>query len=61
VKLGLEKKNVLVTDSKGAIYEGRGSLDSLKARFTAKAEARTLDDAIRSADAFLGCSSVGVL
>src|SRR6202051_2031207 len=32
VKLGLEKDNVLVTDSKGVIYEGRGSLDPSKAR-----------------------------
>jgi malate dehydrogenase (oxaloacetate-decarboxylating)(NADP+) len=61
VKLGLEKDNVLVTDSKGVIYEGRGSLDPSKARYAAKTETRTLDDAIRSADVFLGCSSAGVL
>jgi malate dehydrogenase (oxaloacetate-decarboxylating)(NADP+) len=61
VKLGLEKENVLVTDSKGVIYEGRGSLDPSKARYAAKTEARTLDDAINGADVFLGCSSAGVL
>jgi malate dehydrogenase (oxaloacetate-decarboxylating)(NADP+) len=61
VKLGLAKDNVLVTDSKGVIYEGRGNLDPSKARYAAKTEARTLDDAIASADVFLGCSSAGVL
>ncbi|NPT61022.1 NADP-dependent malic enzyme [Paraburkholderia elongata] len=61
VNLGLSKKNVLVTDSKGVIYEGRGNLDPSKERYAANTEARTLADAIRGADVFLGCSSAGVL
>ena len=61
VNLGLSKKNVLVTDSKGVIYEGRGNLDPSKERYAANTEARTLGDAIRGADVFLGCSSAGVL
>src|ERR1700728_987398 len=61
VHLGLSKKNVLVTDSKGVIYEGRGNLDPSKERYAANTEARTLADAIRGADVFLGCSSAGVL
>jgi malate dehydrogenase (oxaloacetate-decarboxylating)(NADP+) len=61
VKLGLSKENVLVADSKGVIYEGRGNLDPSKARYAATTEARTLADAIKSADVFLGCSSAGVL
>ncbi len=61
VKLGLSKQNVLVADSKGVIYEGRGNLDPSKARYAAVTEARTLADAIKSADVFLGCSSAGVL
>jgi malate dehydrogenase (oxaloacetate-decarboxylating)(NADP+) len=54
VNLGLSKKNVLVTDSKGVIYEGRGNLDPSKERYAANTEARTLADAIRGADVFLG-------
>ncbi|PTB17359.1 NADP-dependent malic enzyme [Trinickia symbiotica] len=61
VKLGLQKGNILVIDSKGVIYEGRGNLDPSKAGYAAHTDARTLDDAISSADVFLGCSSAGVL
>ncbi|HEY3599363.1 MAG TPA: NADP-dependent malic enzyme [Paraburkholderia sp.] len=61
VNLGLSKQNVLVIDSKGVIYEGRGSLDPSKVRYAAHTEARTLADAIDGADVFLGCSSAGVL
>ncbi len=61
VNLGLSKENVLVVDSKGVIYEGRGNLDPSKARYAAHTGARTLADAIKGADVFLGCSSAGVL
>ncbi|MEM5384807.1 NADP-dependent malic enzyme [Paraburkholderia phymatum] len=61
VNLGLSKKNVLVVDSKGVIYEGRGNLDPSKERYAAHTDARTLGDAIKGADVFLGCSSAGVL
>ncbi|QBQ96421.1 NADP-dependent malic enzyme [Paraburkholderia pallida] len=61
VKLGLKKENILVSDSKGVIYEGRGNLDPSKQRYAANTDARTLGDAIKAADVFLGCSSAGVL
>jgi malate dehydrogenase (oxaloacetate-decarboxylating)(NADP+) len=61
VNLGLSKANILVTDSKGVIYEGRDNLDPSKARYAAHTDARTLADAIKGADVFLGCSSAGVL
>ncbi|MFC0402702.1 NADP-dependent malic enzyme [Paraburkholderia rhizosphaerae] len=61
VNLGLAKANILVTDSKGVIYEGRDNLDPSKARYAAHTDARTLADAIDGADVFLGCSSAGVL
>ncbi|MGF6481067.1 NADP-dependent malic enzyme [Paraburkholderia sp. JPY419] len=61
VNLGLSKKNIIVADSKGVIYEGRGNLDPSKERYAAHTEARSLADAIRGADVFLGCSSAGVL
>ncbi|MBB5506563.1 NADP-dependent malic enzyme [Paraburkholderia atlantica] len=61
VNLGLSKKNIIVADSKGVIYEGRGNLDPSKERYAAHTDARSLADAIRGADVFLGCSSAGVL
>ncbi len=61
VHLGLNKSNILVCDSKGVIYEGRGNLDPSKERYAANTTDRTLADAIHNADVFLGCSSAGVL
>ena len=61
VNLGLRKDRIVVTDSKGVIYEGRGNLDPTKAGYAAKTDARTLADAIRGADVFLGVSGAGVL
>ncbi len=59
--LGLRRENIFVCDSKGVIYEGRGSLDASKAQFAQNTDARTLADAVRGADVFLGCSAPGVL
>jgi len=61
VHLGLKRENVLMVDSKGVVYEGRGHLDPTKAPYAVKTEARTLADATRDADIFLGCSAAGVL
>ena len=62
VGLGVKASNVYVCDSKGVIYEGRpGGYDESKARYAQKTEARTLADAVKGADVFLGCSAPGVL
>jgi malate dehydrogenase (oxaloacetate-decarboxylating)(NADP+) len=62
VGLGVNPKNVFVCDSKGVIYEGRpGGYDDSKARYAQHTDARTLADAVRGADVFLGCSAAGVL
>ncbi|MET4579852.1 NADP-dependent malic enzyme [Ottowia thiooxydans] len=62
VALGVNPKNVFACDSKGVIYEGRpGGYDVSKARYAQKTDARTLADAVKGADVFLGCSAPGVL
>ena len=62
VGLGINPKNVFVCDSKGVIYEGRaGGYDESKARYAQKTDARTLADAVKGADVFLGCSAPGVM
>ncbi|WP_028603583.1 NADP-dependent malic enzyme [Ottowia thiooxydans] len=62
VALGVNPKNVFACDSKGVIYEGRpGGYDASKARYAQKTDARTLADAVKGADVFLGCSAPGVL
>ena len=62
VKLGLDRKNILVVDRRGVIYAGRESgLSETKARYAVDTSARTLADALRGADVFLGLSTGGVL
>jgi malate dehydrogenase (oxaloacetate-decarboxylating)(NADP+) len=64
VDLGVRRENVFVADSKGVLREGRedfARLDDSKRRYTQRTEARTLADAVRGADVFLGCSVPGVL
>ena len=62
VSLGVNIKNVFAVDSKGVIREGRGDkLDESKQRYCQNTEARTLADAVKDADVFLGCSAAGVL
>jgi len=62
VALGVEMRNILVTDIKGVVYQGRTEeMDDNKARYAVATAARTLDDVIADADVFLGLSAGGVL
>jgi malate dehydrogenase (oxaloacetate-decarboxylating)(NADP+) len=62
VDLGVQLKNIFVTDLKGVVYKGRAEqMDPDKARFAQETDARTLDDIIDGADIFLGLSAAGVL
>ena len=48
-------------DSKGVIYKGRDNLNEWKNKFAIKTNDRSLNDAIKNADVFLGLSQAGVL
>ncbi|MEZ5658598.1 MAG: NADP-dependent malic enzyme [Burkholderiaceae bacterium] len=61
VSLGLAREHILVCDSRGVIHAGRTGLDEFKSRYVADTGARTLADAVRDADVFLGLSQAGVL
>ena len=62
VKMGLRQENILVSDSKGIIYDGRTSgMDERKQRYAAKTNLRTLAEAIVNADIFLGVSRAGMM
>ncbi|WP_334135817.1 NADP-dependent malic enzyme, partial [Tepidimonas sp.] len=66
VALGARPELMLVCDSKGVIHDQRadalsGQLDESKRRYCRHTHARTLADAVRGADVFLGCSAPGVL
>lgn len=61
VSLGLKKENIIATDQAGVIYKGRENLDSNKARYATEKKVRTLAEAIKGADLFLGLSAGGIL
>jgi malate dehydrogenase (oxaloacetate-decarboxylating)(NADP+) len=58
VRLGLKREHVVMCDTKGVIYKGRqGGMNKYKERFACETDARTLADAFRGADVFVGLSS----
>ena len=62
VDLGIQRKNIWVTDLAGIAYKGRKELmDPEKEPFCQETELRTLSEAIEGADIFLGLSAGGVL
>ncbi|MCC5811651.1 MAG: NADP-dependent malic enzyme [Ectothiorhodospiraceae bacterium] len=61
VGLGMTRENITVLDSKGVVHSGREKLDARKANYAKQTDARTLSDAIKGADIFLGLSGPGVL
>ena len=59
---GVKSENIIMLDRKGVIYEGRtDGVDQWKSRYAVKTKHRTLKDAIKNADVFLGLSAKGVL
>ena len=62
VGLGVRMENIIVTDIKGVVFQGRTEeMDDNKARYAKETSARTLGEVIAGADAFLGLSAGGVL
>lgn len=60
--MGLRKENVLMVDSKGVIYKGRGDkLNKYKEEFAVETDCRTLADAMKGCDIFVGVSQKDVL
>jgi len=60
--LGVPANNVIMCDSKGVIYKGRAEgMNQWKAAHAAETELRTLDEAMKGADVFLGLSAAGAV
>jgi malate dehydrogenase (oxaloacetate-decarboxylating)(NADP+) len=61
-KMGVKRENLLMCDSKGVIYKGRKEgMNPYKEDFAVETNARTIADAMKDADAFMGCSAKGVI
>ncbi|WP_455201331.1 malic enzyme-like NAD(P)-binding protein [Kaarinaea lacus] len=56
VALGADKNNIYLVDRKGVVHSGRDDLNVYKQEFAIDTDSRTLADAIKDADAFIGVS-----
>ena len=57
LNLGMKRENIIMCDIAGVVYEGRTvEMNPYKARFARKTEMRTLSEAMRGADVFIGLS-----
>jgi malate dehydrogenase (oxaloacetate-decarboxylating)(NADP+) len=61
VMLGVSKHNIVMLDSKGVIRQDNPHLDSTKSQFATHLDLHTLEEAMRSADVFLGLSKGNVV
>ena len=60
-RTGVPKENITMIDRTGVIYHGRENLNQWKSSHAIETKDRTLDDAIKNADVFLGLSAKGAL
>ena len=62
VTMGARRQNVRLVDTKGVVYAGRReNMNPHKERFAAATDERSLADAVRGADVFLGLSGKDLL
>jgi len=62
LRLGIDPSNLLLLDSRGVIHTDRvDGMNRFKERFAANTELRTLAEAIKGADVFVGLSKANVL
>ena len=60
--MGARPENCLMADTKGVVYQGRTEgMNQWKSAHAAVTDARTLDDAMKGADVFLGVSAKGAV
>ena len=58
---GVKNENIIMCDSKGVIYKGRENIDQFKSSFASNTKLRTLKEAMKGADVFLGLSAKDVV
>jgi len=59
--IGIKTQNIIMLDRKGVIYKGRDNVDQFKSAYAVKTKLRTLKEAIKGTDVFLGLSVKNVL
>jgi malate dehydrogenase (oxaloacetate-decarboxylating)(NADP+) len=61
VALGAKREHVTLVDTKGVVEDSRGDLTSFKRPFARKTDRRTLLDAMRGADVFIGVAAANLV
>ena len=57
----MKNENLVMCDRKGVIYKGREKVDQFKSAFALETKLRTLEDAMKGTDVFLGLSAKDVV
>ncbi|MEX2327105.1 MAG: malic enzyme-like NAD(P)-binding protein, partial [Pseudomonadales bacterium] len=60
-ELGASREQMVMVDSKGVIHQGRDDLSVYKQAFAVETDKRTLQDACKDADVFIGVSGANLL
>ncbi len=58
---GIKSEKIIMCDSKGVIYRGRENIDQFKSAHAIETKLRTLEEAMKNADVFLGLSAKDVV
>src|SRR5215212_8359929 len=62
ISLGMQRENVMLVDSKGVVHAGRADINRQKRKFAVPDDGRrTLADAMRGADMFMGVSVANIV
>ncbi len=61
VSLGAARENIYMLDRRGVIYTGREGVNAYKQEFSNETSKRSLSDAIKGADVFIGLSGADLL
>ncbi|MFW5781052.1 MAG: NADP-dependent malic enzyme [Bacteroidota bacterium] len=61
MSLGVKPENILMADSKGILTKDREDMNESKREFARDTDKRTIEEAIKGADMFLGLSVAGIL
>lgn len=61
IALGAKRENILLVDTKGVVEDTRTDLSSFKRAFAVKSDRRTLADAMRGADIFIGVAAADLV
>lgn len=59
--LGLKRENLIMCESKGVLRKDRKDLDAIKSEFVTSRDVKTLQEAVKGCDVFVGLSKADVL